>query len=265
MGKTLPDIRLDSLDTRQGSATVAADQATQQDAQDDKGRPGDEGAPPPAALPARRGRRGPDTATHADGESRASANRQTAETDRDRQQPTTTRASGTADPADRRAEQIRRPDAGIRLPTTRRPTDDDKSDDKASDDKASDDKAATTRRATTRASEATRATTRTATARRATTTIGEPFYNDRDKLDFDPDEGFFTGTAVDGGTEHPGRAHPRRRRPRGGRGRLLRRQEGRRQGRRQEGRQGRRQEGRQGRRQGRTTRTPTRTATTDAA
>jgi hypothetical protein len=32
----------------------------------------------------------------------------------------------------------------------------------------------------------------------------EPVYNDRSKLDFDPDEGLFTGTAVDGGTDIPG-------------------------------------------------------------
>lgn len=32
----------------------------------------------------------------------------------------------------------------------------------------------------------------------------EPVYNDRSKLDFDPDEGLFTGTAVEGGTDIPG-------------------------------------------------------------
>ncbi len=32
----------------------------------------------------------------------------------------------------------------------------------------------------------------------------EPVYNDRSKLDFDPDDGLFTGTAVDGGTDIPG-------------------------------------------------------------
>ncbi|WP_375497596.1 hypothetical protein [uncultured Jatrophihabitans sp.] len=32
----------------------------------------------------------------------------------------------------------------------------------------------------------------------------EPVYNDRDKLDFDPDEGFYTGTAVTGDTDIPG-------------------------------------------------------------
>lgn len=32
----------------------------------------------------------------------------------------------------------------------------------------------------------------------------EPVYNDRDKLDFDPDEGLYTGTAVTGDTEIPG-------------------------------------------------------------
>ena len=32
----------------------------------------------------------------------------------------------------------------------------------------------------------------------------EPVYNDRDKLDFDPDDGLYTGTAVTGDTEIPG-------------------------------------------------------------
>lgn len=32
----------------------------------------------------------------------------------------------------------------------------------------------------------------------------EQEYNDRDSLDFDPDDGLYTGTAVDGGTKIPG-------------------------------------------------------------